>query len=61
MASNLMARAQKVAREQFPDYNLKPVVHALSARCYEALGEKEVVKQAQSVGQTQRQSRGIGV
>ena len=61
MASNLMARAQKVAWEQFPDHNPKRVVHALSERCYEALGEKEVVKQAQSVRQTQRCSRSIGV
>jgi len=61
MASNLMARAQKIAWEQFPDHNPKRVVHALSERCYEALGEKEVVKQAQSVRQTQRRSRSIGV
>ena len=61
MASNLMARAQKVAWEQFPDHNPKRVVHALSERCYEALGVKEVVKQAQTLRQTQRQSRGIGV
>jgi len=61
MASNLMARAQKVAWEQFPDHNPKRVVHALSERCYEALGEKEAVKQGQTVRQTQRRSRGIGV
>jgi len=56
-----MARAQKVAWEQFPDHNPKRVVHALSERCYEALSEKEVVKQAQSVRQTQRRSRSIGI
>ena len=61
MASNLVAQAQKVAWEQFPEDNPAYVVRAISERCYVALSEKEVVKQIQSVKHTRRQSRGIGV
>jgi hypothetical protein len=61
MASNLVARTQKVAWEQFPESNPRRVVHALSERCYVAIGEREAVtvKQAESLIQTQRRSHGI--
>jgi hypothetical protein len=59
MASNLVARAQRVAFEQFPEYNPGRVVQAISERCLLAVGESSTVKE--SVGQTTRQTRGIRI
>ena len=59
MASNLVARAQRVAFEQFPEYNPGNVVQAISERCLLAVGESLTVME--SVGQTTRQTRGIRI
>jgi flagellar biosynthesis component FlhA len=59
MASNLVARAQRVAFEQFPEYNPGNIVHAISERCLHAVGESLTVME--SVGQATRQSRGIRI
>ena len=59
IASNLVARAQRVAFERFPEYNPGNVVQAISERCLHAVGESLTVME--SVGQTTRQSRGIRI
>lgn len=59
MASNLVARAQHVAFEQFPECNPGNVVQAISERCLLAVGESLTVME--SVGQTTRQNRGIRI
>jgi flagellar biosynthesis component FlhA len=59
MASNLVARAQHVAFERFPECNPGNVVQAISERCLLAVGESLTVME--SVGQTTRQTRGIRI
>ncbi|MBU6402349.1 MAG: hypothetical protein KGS61_18685 [Verrucomicrobia bacterium] len=61
MASNLVARAQRVVWEQFPDCNPPRVVHALSERCSAALSHDLCLRQALSRHESQRHSRGIRV
>jgi len=61
MARNLVAKAQTVAWEQFPDDNPAKVVRALSQRCALAVENSESLKQAQVEQQSLRQSRGIPI
>ena len=57
MASNLTAKAQKIAWEQFPDHNPGRIVAAISERCREAVANEETITQTQKAGE--RVSRGI--
>ena len=59
MASNLVARAQRVAFERFPEDKPGKVVQAISQRCLLAAGESLTVME--SMGQTTRQTRGIRI
>ena len=59
MASNLVAHAQRVAFDQFPQHNPGRVVRAISERCLLAVGESLTVMEP--VRQTIRHARGIGV
>jgi hypothetical protein len=59
MASNLVSKAQCVAFEQFPEHNPGRVMRAISERCLLAVGESLTVME--SVRQTTRHTRGIGV
>lgn len=45
MASNLVARAQRVAWEQFPEHNPGRVVRIISERCARVVGHREDVRQ----------------
>jgi hypothetical protein len=56
MASNLVAKAQRVAFEQFPEYRPGKVVRAISERCLLAVGESLTL--AKSVRETIRQTQG---
>jgi hypothetical protein len=59
MASNLVAKAQRVAFEQFPEHNPGKVVRAVSERCLLALGESLMI--TESVGQTARRAQGVRI
>ena len=59
MASNLVSKAQCVAFEQFPEHSPGRVTRAISERCLLAVGESLTVME--SVRQTTRHARGIGV
>jgi flagellar biosynthesis component FlhA len=59
MASNLVAKAQRVAFEQFPEHNPGTVVRAISERCLRAVGESLTV--LESVNQTNRQGQGVRI
>jgi hypothetical protein len=59
MASNLVAKAQRVAFEQFPEHKPGKVVRAISRRCLEAVNESLAV--TESMDQTTRQAQGIGI
>ena len=61
MASNLVAKAQRVAWEQFPEQNPGKVVRAISKRCQQVAGTRETVMERESVSLSTRQARGIGV
>jgi hypothetical protein len=61
MASNLVARAQRVAWEQFPEQSPGKVVRAISWRCYQVAGNRESVMDAERAGHTARQARGMRV
>jgi len=50
MASNLVAKAQKVAWEQFPDDRPGHVVAAISERCRQAVTNEETISQHQRKG-----------
>lgn len=47
MASNLVAKAQKVVWEQFPDHRPGHVVAAISERCRQAVGNDETISENQ--------------
>ena len=59
MASNLVAKAQRVAFERFPEHNPGKVVRAISERCLLVVGESLAV--SESVCQPTRQVRGIRI
>ena len=59
MASNLVAQAQRVAFEQFPQHNPGRVVRAVSERCLSAVGESLTL--TESIGQPTRQTQGIRI
>ncbi len=61
MASNLVARAQRVAWEQFPEQSPGMVVRAISWRCRQVVGNRESVMEAERAGHTARQARGMRV
>jgi hypothetical protein len=61
MASNLVAKAQRVAWEQFPEQNPDKVVRAISKSCQQVAGICETVIERVSVGLSTRQARGIRV
>ena len=61
MARNLVAKAQKVAWDNYPDHNPVKVVRAISQRCAMAVENSESLKQALMAQQSLRQSRGIRV
>jgi hypothetical protein len=61
MASDLVAKAQRVAWERFPEQNPGKVVRAISKRCQQVAGIRETVMQRESVSLSTRQARGIGV
>ena len=61
MARNLVAKAQTVAWEQFPDDNPAKVVRALSQRCALAVENSESLKQAEMEKQSVRQSHGMSI
>jgi len=59
MASNLTARAQKIAWERFPDQRPGEVVAAISQRCHQAIANEETISQHQKMDQNN--GRGIGI
>ena len=59
MARNLVARAQQVVWERFPNHNPSRVVRAISERCSRAVDNSEAVTQTQD--KSVRQSHGIGI
>ncbi|MBI4660170.1 MAG: hypothetical protein HY735_15125 [Verrucomicrobia bacterium] len=59
MARNIVAKAQKVVWQEYPDDNPSQVVRAISQRCTLAVENPEALKETQSERQTVRQSRGI--
>jgi hypothetical protein len=61
MASDLVAKAQRVAWEQFPEQNPGKIVRAISKRCQQVAGNRETVMERESVSLSIRQGRGIGV
>jgi len=61
MASNLVAKAQKIAWEQFRENNPARVVQALSERCSQVMSNTEGMAQTQSVDDANRRTRGIRV
>jgi hypothetical protein len=62
IARNLVARAQKVVWEQYPDNNPSQVVRAISQRCALATENAETLKQTQAQEKKAvSQSRSIGV
>ena len=61
MASNLVAKAQKIAWEQFPENNPTRVVQALSERCNQAVLNTETLAQTPSVDDASQRTRGIRV
>ena len=52
MASNLVARAQKIVWDQYSHTNPDRVMRSLSERCGHAVKNTEVVRQAQSITET---------
>ncbi len=61
MASNLVAGAQRVAWEQFPEQNPGKVVRAISDRCRQLVRICELLTERESVDQANRHARGMGV
>jgi hypothetical protein len=62
MARNLVAKAQKVVWEQYPDHNPSQVMRAISQRCALATENAEAIKQTQAQKKPAvQQSRGIGI
>jgi hypothetical protein len=61
MASNVVAGAQRVAWEQFPEQSPGKVVRAISERCHQSVRICELLAERESVGQTNRQARGMRV
>jgi len=59
MASNLTARAQKIAWEQFPEQSPGEVVAAISQRCHQAIANEETISQHQKMDQNR--DRGISI
>jgi hypothetical protein len=59
MASNLMAKAQKIVWEQFPDHRPGHIVAAITERCHLAIANEETISQNQGMGQ--RVGGGIGI
>ena len=59
MASNLVAKAQRVAFEQFPEHRPGKVVRAISERCMLAVGESLML--ARSVREMIPQRRGLRI
>ncbi|HUK82750.1 MAG TPA: hypothetical protein VLZ12_09005 [Verrucomicrobiae bacterium] len=59
MASNLVAKAQRVAFEQFPEHNPGKVVNAISQRCRLAVGESLTV--LEPMNQATRQAHGVRI
>jgi len=59
MARNLVAKAQRVVWEQFPDHNPSLVVRAISKRCSQAVESNQAIRETQD--KSVRQSRGIGI
>jgi len=49
MGSNLVAKAQKIVWEQFPDHRPGHVVAAISERCHQAIANEETISQDQKV------------
>jgi hypothetical protein len=49
MTSDLTAKAQKIAWEQFPNHRPGEVVAAISERCHQAIASEEMISQAQKV------------
>jgi hypothetical protein len=59
MASNLTAKAQKIAWEQFPNHRPGEVVGAISERCHQAIANEETISQTQKVNRSI--NRGISI
>ncbi len=59
MASNLVAKAQKVVWEQFPDHRPGHVVAAISERCRQAVASEEAI--AQNQRKNHSVSRGVSI
>lgn len=45
MASNLVAKAQKIVWEQYPDHRPGHIVAAISERCHQAVANEETISQ----------------
>jgi hypothetical protein len=61
MASNLVAKAQKVIWERFSENNPVRVMRALSERCYRVADSAQTVKQTEMVTEPLSPSRGIRI
>lgn len=49
MASNLVAKAQKIVWEQYPDHRPGHIVAAIAERCEQAVADEETIKITQTV------------
>ncbi len=54
MASNAVAKAQRVAWKQFPAHHPSEVVRAISERCAQVVGPREVIGRSNHHGQSLR-------
>jgi hypothetical protein len=59
MASNLVAKAQKIVWEQFPDHRPGHVVAAISERCRQAVANEETISQDRK--HTRSVNRGVRI
>lgn len=63
MASNLVATAQKVVREQFADHRPGRIVEAISGRCRLAVADEETISETRQMNESHglNQSHGRGM
>jgi hypothetical protein len=61
MASNLTAKAQKVAWEQFPNNRPGEIVAAISERCRQAVIPEQAISESLTIDQQPKISRGVRI
>lgn len=61
MASNLVAKAQKVVWEQFPNNRPSEVMAAISERCRQAILPEQTISESLSIGQQPKITHGVRI